>query len=64
MAHPTLCPSCLSKYQDIRGLLYAYGSAFGVQCEDGWHRGANYNPDVLVLSDTDRAMLKKAMVKI
>jgi hypothetical protein len=63
VAYPTLCPKCLSKYPDIRGMLYPLGSYIGDQCEDDWHKGASYDPNVFILSDADRDLLTKAKVK-
>ena len=58
MERSPVCPSCLSKYADIRGMLYPCGSYVGYQCEDIWHRGAEYDPNTLFLNDADIAMLK------
>lgn len=58
MAYPTLCPKCLSRYPDIRGMIYPVGSYIGKQCEDGWHRGPDYDPSVLTLTISDKQLLR------
>ena len=63
MAFPTLCPKCMSRYPDIRGMIYPVGSYIGDQCQDAWHKGAGYDPNVLTLTDADRSLLTKALVK-
>jgi hypothetical protein len=63
VAYPTLCPKCLSRYPDIRGMIFPVGSCDGTQCEDGWHKGPDYDPNVLVLTEKDRVLLSKALVK-
>lgn len=58
------CPTCFSKYPEIHGILYPAGSYDGHKCEDAWHRGASYNPDVLVLTKEDRALMKLARIAV
>ena len=58
MGTSTLCPTCLSKYPDIKGLIYAYGSAYGTQCADLWHKGSDYDPSVLKLTTSDKQLLR------
>jgi len=60
---PSLCPHCLSKHFSVRGIVYTVGSYIGNQCEDAWHKGAGYDPNVLTLTDADRSLLTKALVK-
>lgn len=64
MTRPLLCPKCLSKHADIHGMVYQSGSAVGTRCEDDWHRGPDYNPNELKLTDDDRAFLKRGHVKV
>jgi hypothetical protein len=44
-------------------MIYPVGSFIGDQCQDDWHRGPNYDPNVLTLTDADRSLLTKALVK-
>lgn len=53
-----VCPTCISRFEDIHGIVYPAGSYSGTPCEDSWHRGPNYNPDVLVLTEADRKMFE------
>jgi hypothetical protein len=57
MAHASTCPGCASRWPDIRGLLYSPGATVGTQCTDDWHKGADYHPEILVLTVEDRAWL-------
>lgn len=57
MERSPICPRCLSKHADIHGMVYAVGVILGLQCEDVWHRGAEYNPNKWVLSEFDREFL-------
>lgn len=64
MEHSPICPQCLSKYPDIRGLLYAVGQVVGQQCADGWHNGPGYDPSVLHLTAFDEEFLAEQKVKV
>ena len=57
MERSPICVTCLSKYPDIRGLVYTPGMTVGLQCGDTWHLGAEHNPDRWVLSAFDTEML-------
>ena len=52
-----ICPGCLSKWPDIKGLVYSAGATVGTQCADEWHRGVGYDPNKLDLTDADREFL-------
>jgi hypothetical protein len=58
MERPELCPKCLSKWVNIRGLLYGPGDVVGTQCDGSWHLGENYDPDRWVLSAADEKFLE------
>jgi hypothetical protein len=62
MEHSPICAQCLSKYRNIRGLLYAPGSHVGVQCDDIWHKGWDYDPNKWVLSPFDLEFLAEQRV--
>jgi hypothetical protein len=64
LERPSVCPACLSKYSDIRGMTYGIGQYIGDPCTDDWHKGANYNPSELVLTDYDRDMFAAIHIKI
>lgn len=64
MAWPSVCPTCLSRHEDIHGMIYLAGAAAGIRCEDDWHKGSGYDPEELNLTDADRAWLKRAQIKI
>jgi hypothetical protein len=56
--YPEKCPKCLSKFSDIRGVIYPSGNANdNFQCDDVWHRGPGYSPDVLILTLADQEFL-------
>jgi len=63
MDWPKVCPTCLSKYADIRGMVYPAGGATGDRCEHEWHKGEGYDPSVLNLTDDDRAFLMREHIK-
>jgi hypothetical protein len=63
MERSPVCPKCLSKFLDIRGCIY-HGKTASTICEDAWHRGADYNPDVLVLTAQDRDFLASVKVSL
>lgn len=52
-----LCPTCLSKWLEIHGMIYRDGRPTGERCEDIWHMGAEYNPNRWVLSAFDEEFL-------
>jgi len=62
MERSPICASCLSKYPDIRGLIYSEGNPVGVQCSNVWHNGPNYDPDRWVLSPFDFEFLSEQHV--
>ena len=62
MERSPICPNCLSKFCDIKGLLYVSGSPVGVQCTDNWHLGPEYNPDRWELSAGDEEFLAEQHV--
>jgi hypothetical protein len=39
-------------------MIYPVGSYIGKQCEDGWHRGPDYDPSVLTLTISDKQLLR------
>lgn len=62
MERSPICPNCLSKFSDIRGMLYRDGKPIGERCEDDWHRGAGYDPNRWELSSSDIAWLSEGLV--
>jgi hypothetical protein len=64
MERSPICPKCLSKYLDIRGCIFHAGKTASEICEDVWHRGAEYNPDVLVLTAKDREFLASLKISL
>ena len=65
MDRPDRCPRCLSKFADIKGVIYPNGNANdGFQCDDPWHLGVGYDPNILVLTEEDRAFLKEMLVAL
>lgn len=61
---PETCPFCASRYQNIRGLVYGPGAHIGTQCENEWHKGADYDPNVLTLSAYDEEFLSEQKVSL
>lgn len=59
-----ICPNCLSKHPDIRGMFYRNGKLTGERCEDIWHRGPQYDPDRWILSAQDEEFLAEQKVSI
>jgi hypothetical protein len=55
------CPTCLSKYEDVHG---PCGATDPRRCEDIWHRGSQYDPNKLDLSDEDMEFLKDLRVTL
>jgi hypothetical protein len=62
-AWPKVCPGCLSKHEDIRGMIYADGTAVGARCENAWHKGPGYVPETLNLTDDDRVFLRQNRIR-
>ena len=62
MDTPELCPRCLSKYEEIHGMIYVFGSVIGTRCDHDWHYGAGYEPSKIVLTDSDREFLRDLKV--
>lgn len=62
MDRPALCPGCLSKYEEIHGLIFAAGSTASTQCDHDWHRGVTWNPDRWVLTPFDEEFLSEQKV--
>lgn len=57
MERPYKCPTCLSAFPDIRGVIFDGENGHDSrQCSDPWHR-KDYNADVLTLTREDRALL-------
>jgi len=59
---PLVCPKCLSQHEDIHGVIYVEG-CFAGQCEDPWHRGDLYDPNVLDLTAEDRDFLTQQHIQ-
>ena len=56
---PLWCPRCLSKFPDIRGVIYPDGNVNdGYRCMHDCHLGVGYDPNVLVLTVEDRDFLQ------
>ncbi len=53
MEHLPLCPRCLSKFKDIRGMIFIGGIPMG-QCEDNWH---GKDPELFLLTEKDQEFL-------
>ena len=64
MERPEVCPYCLSKYTDIRGLVYGPGDRVGTQCPNDWHRGPGYDPNVFKLSAFDEEFLAEQKISV
>jgi len=47
------CPRCLSRFRDIRGMVFIGGIPMRT-CDDAWHGG---DPDILILTDADQEWL-------
>lgn len=64
MDRPAICPRCNSHYHDIHGVVYAVGSSgVGSKCDDDWHKGITYHPEVLDLTAEDRKLLSGMKIK-
>jgi hypothetical protein len=64
MERSPICPNCLSKHENIHGMLYAVGQTVGTRCDDAWHLGATYNPDRWILSAFDEEFLAENLVSL
>jgi hypothetical protein len=53
-----VCPDCGSEYPDIHMMVYPGEGATGRRCEHHWHRGSDYDPSKLDLTDEDKRFLK------
>lgn len=62
MDRSLICPNCLSKHENIHGMLYAVGQTVGTRCEDVWHLGATYNPDRWELTASDEEFLAEQYI--
>jgi hypothetical protein len=62
MDRSPICPTCLSKNEDIHGMVYPAGNHVGERCDDAWHRGAEYDPNRWQLSAFDREFLSEQKV--
>ena len=62
MERSPICPNCLSKYENIPGMIYATKQVVGTRCADTWHLGAEYNPDRWDLSEFDREFLDEQKI--
>ena len=62
MERSPVCPTCISKYDDIKGMVYGPGEVSGHQCTDSWHLGCNYDPNRWVLSPFDFEFLEEQHV--
>jgi hypothetical protein len=62
MERSPICPTCLSKHENIPGMLYADKQVVGTRCDDIWHRGAEYNPNRWNLSEFDREFLDEQRI--
>jgi hypothetical protein len=60
MDRPAVCPACLQRYADIRGMIYPDGGPNGHQCDDSWHDGEKYND--LKLSPEDKDLLRRVRI--
>lgn len=65
MDYPEKCPTCLMRWPDIRGMIFsAGGNGESHRCENPWHLGEDYDPDVLKLTDKDRELLASLKISI
>jgi len=65
MDRPAICPRCASKYPDLRGVIYPNGNANdNFQCDDPWHRGVAYDPNILSLTAEDVTFLHEMCIKV
>ncbi len=59
-----ICPNCLSRWPDIRGMIFAVGSTASTQCDHIWHHGAEYDPNRWVLSAFDEEFLAERKISL
>lgn len=45
-------------------MIYADKSHVGRKCDDEWHRGPGYHPEVLHLTEDDKVFLAKQNISI
>ena len=64
MERNPICPNCLSRFENIHGLVYRVGVVVGERCEDVWHRGAQYDPNKWDLSEADKEFLLQDHISI
>ena len=50
------CPTCCSRFRSIHGMIFNT-DAQSHQCDDVWHRGESYDPNILQLTCEDRDFL-------
>lgn len=62
MERSPICPNCLSKNEDIHGMIYSVGQVVGVRCSDLWHKGWISDPDKWVLTAYDQEFLAEQKV--
>ena len=62
--YPDHCPTCHSNHPDIHGQVFKPGPVYdgGQPCENVWHKGKNYNPDMLLLTIEDIDWLKGQLI--
>lgn len=61
---PDRCPKCQSGFTDIRHVIFPKEDhTRSYQCDDSWHK-PGYDPDILVLTDDDRKMLKENLIGV
>jgi transposase-like protein len=53
------CPRCLSHYRSIHGVIFRESSSYlSDPCDHNWHRGPNYQPEVLNLTEEDEVFMR------
>jgi hypothetical protein len=62
MERSPICPVCLSKYEDIHGALFGPGATHPCLCADSWHKGALYNPNLWLLTESDILFLHEMCI--
>ena len=65
-AWPEKCPFCLSKYTSIHGMIWHNDEGVSISrtCDNAWHRGPDYRPDILILTENDREFLRSQRIAI
>ena len=56
------CPGCYSTRRDLRNRIFPVGNAIGYICVHDWHQGPSYDPSVLTLTESDKALLHELAV--